>query len=195
MSRPLNQAIFQYDAAFQQRADAATGIAQRVSGRFKMPAIMASLFILAMSMEPGEDETEADVEKAVGDIASDCHRRAKETVGIVPPKGAVAVAQWQNDIADYHQAYLAVEAEKVRQSWLEELSARQDLHSKALEQHVETSIAMMEREVGKDDLPAEAPAPPPAAEDDDKPKLGRTRKAKPPKETDSPAEPGEAAAE
>lgn len=195
MSRPVNKAFFQYDDAFQQRADAATGIAQRVSGRFKMPAIMASLFILAMSLEPGENETEADVEKAVGDIASDCHRRAKETVGIVPPKGAVAAAQWQNDIADYHQAYLAIEAEKVRQSWLEDLSARQDLHSEALEQVAESTNALMQRELGEDDAPAAPPAPPPVAEEDDKPKSGRARKTKPPKETDSPAEPGEAATE
>lgn len=195
MSQPVFQAFFQYDDAFQQRADAATGIAQRVSGRFKMPAIMASLFILAMSLEPGEDETEADVEKAVGDIASDCHRRAKETVGLVSPKGSIAVAQWQNEIAEYHQAYLAVEAEKVRQSWLEVVTARQDHHSEALEQHIETSIAMMKQEIGEDDAPANPPAPPPAAEDDEKPKSGRARKTKPPKETDSPAEPGEAAAE
>jgi hypothetical protein len=65
-----------------------------------------------------------------------------------------------------------------------------------LEQEAESTNALMRRELGEDNgTPADPPAPPPAAEDDEKPKAVRARKPKPPKETDGPAEPGEAAAE
>lgn len=154
MSTDRSPYRFLQDDAYEQRAKNAIQIARNVSKKFDAPALIASLFVLAMCVGPDQID---DAEQIVDDVASDCHRRAKEDLGAAP-RGSVAAAQWQNAVADLHLAYLDVEAAKLQLSWLERLSSA---------------------EVQDDEEPEPEPEAPSAVTDkDDPPKRSRAKKPK-----------------